>query len=44
MAQGMGGFVDLTGHPGGESLRSGVPISDMRPWRRSWKHLRPYFA
>jgi len=29
MAQGMGGFMDLTGHPDGEPLRSGVPISDI---------------
>src|SRR6187200_355200 len=28
MAQGMGGFMDLTGHPDGDPLRSGVPISD----------------
>jgi crotonobetainyl-CoA:carnitine CoA-transferase CaiB-like acyl-CoA transferase len=29
MAQGMGGFMDLTGNPGGEPLRAGVPISDI---------------
>ena len=29
MAQGMGGFMGLTGHPDGEPLRSGVPISDI---------------
>ena len=29
MAQGIGGFMGLTGHPDGEPLRSGVPISDI---------------
>src|SRR5271169_2037556 len=29
MAQGMGGFMDLTGHPDGEPLRSGVPVADI---------------
>jgi crotonobetainyl-CoA:carnitine CoA-transferase CaiB-like acyl-CoA transferase len=29
MAQGIGGFMDLTGNPDGEPLRSGVPISDI---------------
>jgi len=29
MAQGMGGFMDLTGNPDGEPLRAGVPVSDI---------------
>src|SRR4051794_22445949 len=29
MAQGMGGFMDLTGLPDGEPTRAGVPISDI---------------
>ena len=29
MAQGMGGFMDLTGTPEGEPLRAGVPVSDI---------------
>src|SRR4029079_4318586 len=29
MAQGMGGFMSLTGMPDGEPLRSGVPVSDI---------------
>ncbi|HMK70864.1 MAG TPA: CaiB/BaiF CoA-transferase family protein, partial [Xanthobacteraceae bacterium] len=29
MAQGMGGFMDLTGTPDGEPLRAGVPVSDI---------------
>jgi crotonobetainyl-CoA:carnitine CoA-transferase CaiB-like acyl-CoA transferase len=29
MAQGMGGFMDLTGDPDGEPLRAGVPVSDI---------------
>ncbi len=29
MAQGMGGFMDLTGQPDGEPLRAGVPVSDL---------------
>src|SRR5271169_2183847 len=29
MAQGMGGFMDLTGTPNGEPLRAGVPVSDI---------------
>ena len=29
MAQGMGGFMDLTGMPDGEPTRSGVPVSDI---------------
>jgi crotonobetainyl-CoA:carnitine CoA-transferase CaiB-like acyl-CoA transferase len=29
MAQGIGGFMDLTGNPDGEPLRAGVPISDL---------------
>ena len=28
MAQGMGGFMDLTGNPDGEPMRAGVPVSD----------------
>ena len=29
MAQGMGGFMELTGNPDGEPLRAGVPVSDI---------------
>jgi len=29
MAQGFGGFMDLTGNPDGEPMRVGVPISDL---------------
>jgi crotonobetainyl-CoA:carnitine CoA-transferase CaiB-like acyl-CoA transferase len=29
MAQGMGGFMDLTGMPDGEPTRAGVPVSDI---------------
>jgi crotonobetainyl-CoA:carnitine CoA-transferase CaiB-like acyl-CoA transferase len=29
MAQGMGGFMDLTGNSDGEPLRAGVPVSDI---------------
>src|SRR5205807_933930 len=29
MAQGMGGFMSLTGHPDGEPTRAGVPVSDI---------------
>jgi crotonobetainyl-CoA:carnitine CoA-transferase CaiB-like acyl-CoA transferase len=29
MAQGMAGFMDLTGNPDGEPLRAGVPVSDI---------------
>src|SRR5580698_7077221 len=29
MAQGMGGFMDLTGNADGEPLRAGVPVSDI---------------
>src|SRR6202034_1511638 len=29
MAQGMGGFMDLTGNSDGEPLRAGVPVSDL---------------
>jgi crotonobetainyl-CoA:carnitine CoA-transferase CaiB-like acyl-CoA transferase len=29
MAQGMGGFMDLTGAPDGEPTRAGVPVSDI---------------
>jgi crotonobetainyl-CoA:carnitine CoA-transferase CaiB-like acyl-CoA transferase len=29
MAQGMGGFMDITGAPDGEPMRAGVPVSDI---------------
>ncbi len=29
MAQGMGGFMDITGTPDGEPMRSGVPVADI---------------
>src|SRR5262252_5138627 len=29
MAQGMGGFMDITGTPDGEPMRAGVPVSDI---------------
>jgi crotonobetainyl-CoA:carnitine CoA-transferase CaiB-like acyl-CoA transferase len=29
MAQGMGGFMDITGMPDGEPMRAGVPVSDI---------------
>ena len=29
MAQGMGGYMDLTGSPGGEPMRIGIPASDL---------------